>query len=163
MGEVELRSAPGDELPCVRVCDDVAVVIHDEDRSAAYARFLQPAENAIERYDCCQHPAEFFVYLERDGHEESRAVVGAERQRVAAEDDRLRARRKPPLQGPAHKRVLIRAEVARACPLAGLTHCGEIKDVGITGDEILEQPGDLWRSHRIVDPAGRREPGFVAR
>ena len=140
-----------DELASVRVGDDVAAVIHDENGAAAHAGLLQPPQDAVERNHGGQHAAELVVHLQRDGHDEGRAVVGAERQRIAAKDHRLRASRKGALQGLADEGVLVGAEVAGAGALGVLADGGQVETVGVAGDEIFEQARDLRRAHRVVD------------
>ena len=111
--------------------DDVAVVVHDEDRAAAHAGFGQPAQDAVERDDGSQHSAELVVHLKRDGHDEGRAVIRTERQRIAAEDHRLGASLEGALQGLADEGVLVGAEVAGAGALGVVADGGQVEKLGV--------------------------------
>src|SRR5258705_13937509 len=119
--------------------DEMAVVIDDENGAAADAGFLQAAQDAVEGDHGREHAAGGFADRERNGHDKGRAVIGAKRQRVTAEDDRLGGGGEAALQSLADKGVLVGAEVTGARALEGLTYGGEVKDIGVACDKILEQ------------------------
>ena len=91
------------------------------------------------------------VHLQRHCHHEGRAVLGADRQRVAAEYKGLHGRRKCPLQRLGHKRILIRLGVSGPAALGVLAHRSQVQNVWIAGDKIFENPGHLRSALSVVD------------
>ena len=135
-------------------------VVHHEHDSAAHAGFLKPPENPVQRNDGGQHSGKLIVHFQRHGHHESGAVLGADRQRVAAEYQGLQRRRKRSLQRLGHKGILVRLEIAGAAALGFLAHRGQVQNVWIAGDEVLEHPGHLrgvLGGVDLIDQAGERQ------
>ncbi len=74
-------------------------------------------QDAVQRNDGGQHSGKLIVHLQRHGHDECRAVLGADGQRVAAEDQGLQRRGERALQRLGYKGVLVRpGNCPRRCP-----------------------------------------------
>jgi len=149
--------------------NDVAVVIHHEHSAAANTGFLQAVEDGVQRNYGGKHAGKLIAGIaQRHGNHERRAVVGSQRQRIAAklhyvELLRLHASYKGALQGFGYKGILLRAEISLrgAGPFPRAAHGGEIdKGSAIAVDEIFQQASYFWFRDgifHIVDQSSQRE------
>ena len=123
---------------------DVPAVVHDEDDPAAHAGLLKPPQDTVQRYNGRQHSGKLFVHLQGHGHDESGAILGADGQGIAAEHQGLQRGRERALQSLGHKGILIRLKIAGAIALGILAHCGQIQNIRIAGNEVLQHSRHLW-------------------
>ena len=135
----------------VRVSDDVAVTVHDEDDAVADAGVANPSEQAVDGDDRSEHSGELSAGRKRHGDDQGRAAAFPQRERLADEIQALNAGSERMLQRNLHERVAIGAKTS--CRLAtGLfvDRCN-VKNILIIFDETLQQARELRRMRGVID------------
>ena len=155
-GDVSSRN----KIERIRKRDDLPVLVHNVHGALAHAGVANTPLDPVQRHDCRKHPRELAVGKQRDGHHQCGGTLFAEREWVAYGIEALDAEREGAFQGGVHKRVVVGADAACGGAFGCFAYGGDVENIRIVLDEVLEEARDLRRVCRIVHivyPAGERQ------
>jgi hypothetical protein len=142
------------------MADDATVDVDDVNRTVAHAGVSQPCLDPVKRHNRGEHPGELAVRQERYRHDQRRAIVLPERERLTKGIEALDAGSESALQGSFDEGISVSADASSRLP-SGLPVDGRhVQNIRIILDKVLQKARNLGGVGRVVhvfDPARQCE------